>query len=374
MKITSHHIAVFVLIAFIGYIFYPKDTRKQEVVNVYTWYGVIDEQIIEKFTQETGIRVNIDYYDNNEILEARLLASNSGYDVVFPSISPFVALQIQAGVYQKLDHAKLTNLNRIDPLMVQKTHTIDPGLKYAVPYFWGTTGFLINLKKLAIDVKDGEVSLKQIFNLKNFKKFYTHGITLLEESIDVLPVVNVTLDIPPNSKEDEDLHKAIGFLKRLRPYIRRFASSRTVHDVANGEIALAMTWSSYAEQVMEESEQTRKNYVYVVPAEGTLMWIDCMAIPKGAPHTKNAYKFINFMLRPDIAAMSTLHSHMATAIPQAKNFLPKAVVENQVTFPAQRIIQKSFLNIPPKTSDERAFAHKANRQWGLVKQGESIHE
>jgi len=355
----------------IGVWYYFKPAPRQpedKYVNVYCWYGLIDPETIKEFENETGVTVRLDAYDNNEVLEAKLLASNSGFDVVFPTSSPYVAWQIQAGVYQKLDKNLLPNIKELDPQVVRWMSAIDKDLTYSLPYFWGTVGIVYNKDIIDMIFPGGyEKNLALLFNPKNLQKISKYGVSLLEEGVDVIPFALMYVNKNPNSTSFEDLDAAAKHLMKMRPYIKRFTSSRVVNDIVLGDTALALVWSGEAQQAIEEAKDQGKNIEYYVPSDGGITWIDAMAIPKGAPHPKNAHAFINFMLKPHVAARICKNTKHGIAVSGAKKYLSKHIVDNQGIFPGKNIIKKLFLNTPPKTSQEVLFERERTRVWAKIR-------
>ena len=239
------------------YFFQPSPAQAEDkYVNVYCWYGLLDQETIKEFENETGITVRLDAYDNNEVLEAKLLASNSGFDVVFPSSTPYIAWQIQAGVYQKLDKNLLPNIVELDPVVVHWMRNVDKNLTYSLPYFWGTVGIVYNRDVLEkVFPKGFEQNLDLLFNPNNLKKLSKYGVSLLEESVDVIPFSLMYINKNPNSTLPEDLDLAAKHLMKMRPYIRRFTSSRVVNDIVLGDTAIALVWSGEAQQAIIEAKE-----------------------------------------------------------------------------------------------------------------------
>lgn len=352
--------------------FTPSQEKDEDkYVNVYCWYGLIDTDIIKEFEIETGISVRLDSYDNNEVLEAKLLASNSGFDVVFPTVTPYVSWQIQAGIYQRLDKNLLPNIKELDPFVVNLQKDIDKDVTYAIPYFWGTIGIVYNKDVLDKVFPNGySQNLSLIFNEKNSEKLSKYGISLLEESVDVIPFALLYLNKNPNSYSYEDLDIAAKQLMKMRPYIKRFTSSKVVNDLVMGDIAIALVWSGEAQQAIQEAKEQSKNIEYFVPIEGGIVWIDSMAIPKGAPHPKNAHAFINFLLKPHIAARickSTLHG---VSVANAKKYLPINILKNEGIYPSKNSLKKLFLNNPPQTAKEQDYERERTRVWAKVRLNE----
>lgn len=341
-----------------------KKTHEAAVVNVYDWYGMIPTEILHAFEKETGIRVRYDLYDNNEVLEAKLLASNSGYDVVFPTASPYVARQIKVGIYQQLNKELLPNLVHLNKTIVDQMHMVDPGMLYAVPYYWGTLGIAYDKDKLKERLPDADLeSYEILFDPKNLEKLKTCGVSFLEEAIDVVPLVQAYLGASAGSENKEDLKNATGHLLKLRPHIRRFTSSRFINDLVLGDVCIAQAWSGDAQQAEDDAKELNRNIVYIIPKEGTTLWIDCMAIPVGSPHPTNAHKFINFLLRPEISAKITNKTKLPTTIDAALPMIDKKIRTNKAIYPNAEIMKKLYLNKPETSLESLAFDRERTKAW-----------
>ncbi len=346
------------------------DSQEEPYVNVYNWYATIPAEIIQQFEEETGIKVRYDLYDNNEILEAKLLSGNSGYDIVFPSATPYVARQIEAGVYQKINYDLVPNASHLDPFIVEQMQIVDPGLVYSLPYFWGTFGFAYVEEEIKKRLPNAPVtSYRMLFDPEIVKHFTGCGVTLLEESVDIYPVILSYLGKDPQSADPEDLKKAHEHLLKIRPYISRFSASRFVNDLVGGESCLAQAWSGEAHVANQIAQDTGKNITikYVVPEEGGAIWIDVVAIPKTAPHPKNAHKFINFLFRSDICAKNTNETIVATANDAALPLIKEDIRANKTIFPEPRIKEKLRLD----KTHSAAYEALRNRLWVQAKVGET---
>lgn len=340
-----------------------------EYVNVCNWYGMLPRPIIDQFEQETGVKVRYDIFDNNEVLEAKLLATNSGYDVVFPSASPYVAHQLEAGVYAPLKKDQIPNLKNVDSFFLEQMKKVDPSLQYAVPYVWGTTGMLYDVDALSplvdSDVLEG---LSLVFSLDQISKISHLGVGFLEESVDVFPMVMRSMGGDPTLKNQEGLVKARDVLLKIRPHIKRFAADRLSSDLLSGDLVLTQFWSGDAYRTILAGRKIGKNFQYRIPKEGATLWIDVMAIPVGAPNSKNAHTFVNFMLRPDIAAKISNLTYAVTTVTQSRQFIDPALLHVDFLYPPSHIMESLQLD-PPSIGDEgRAYDKERLRIWAKVKQ------
>ena len=285
----------------------PGATDAEKVVNVYNWSDYIDPSVIADFTKEYGIKVNYDVFDSNEVLETKLLTGHTGYDVVVPS-GPFLAHQMQAGVYQQLNKALLSNWKSLDPAVMAKEAQYDPGNVYSVTYMWITSGPGYNMAKIKERMPNAPVdSWAMFYDPAVIAKFADCGVSLLDAPTEVIPTVLIYLGKDPNSSSVEDLQAAEKALLAIRPYIRYVHSSRYIDDLANGETCLALGWSGDVKQAHDRAKDAGKgiDIGYNIPQEGAVSNYDVLGIPADAPHPNNAHLFINFLMRPEIAARNS---------------------------------------------------------------------
>ncbi|MFL5210582.1 MAG: polyamine ABC transporter substrate-binding protein, partial [Microvirga sp.] len=276
---------------------------QERVVNVYNWSDYIDPKVLESFTKETGIKVTYDTYDNNEIVETQLLAGQSGYDIVVPS-GPFLQRLIRAGVFQKLDKAKLPNLPNLWPEIMQRLAAFDPGNQDAVPYMWGTTGIGVNVKKVRERLGDMPLNTwDTVLKPELIGKLKDCGVQMLDAPEDVFPGVLNYLGLNPDSKRQEDLQRAGDVLFRIRGAVQKFHSSEYINALANGDICLAVGYSGDILQAKKRAEEAKNGVeiAYLIPREGALMWFDSFAVPADAKNVAEAHEFLNFMMRPQVA-------------------------------------------------------------------------
>jgi len=272
-----------------------EEAAESKVLNVYNWSDYIDESVIADFEKETGIDVTYDVFDSNEVLETKLLAGNTGYDIVVPSAS-FLERQIKAGIFQTLDKSKLPNLSNMDPELMAKVARHDPDNAHSVNYLWGTTGIGFNQDKIAERMKDAPTDSFAIFyDPKIVSKFKDCGVAVLDSPTEVLGTVLIYLGKDPNSESPEDLAAAEKVLMSVRPYIKYVHSSKFIDDLANGEICLTMAWSGDVFQARDRAVDASNGIKidFKIPQEGTMMFFDMLAIPKDAKNVDNAHAFIN---------------------------------------------------------------------------------
>ena len=341
---------------------------QERVVNVFNWSDYIDSSIIEDFTKETGIKVVYDVYDSNEILETKLLAGGSGYDVVVPSAN-FLGRQVQAGVFQKLDKSKLPNLKNMWDEVSKRNEVFDPGNEYSVNYMWGTVGIGYNIKKikeaLGTDTID---SWAAVFDPEQAAKLKDCGINFLDTPADMIPVTLVYLGLNPDSHDPADIAKAEEALLKVRPFVRKFHSSEYINGLANGDICVAVGYSGDVFQARDRADEAKQGVelAYAIPKEGTQMWFDQMAIPADAPHPQEALEFINYMMKPEVIAKSTNYVYYANGNKASQEFIDPAIHDDPAVYPDEATMNKLFVNTPLDAKTQRIFT----RTWTKIVTGQ----
>jgi putrescine transport system substrate-binding protein len=277
---------------------------EEPVLNVYNWADYIGPTTVQDFEAEFGIEVNYDLYDSTTVVDAKLLAGNSGYDVVLTALR-YSEHMIKAGVFLPLDRAQLPLWGNLDTAVLEAMSGYDPGNRYATPYMWGTTGFAYNVDMVLERMPDAPLdSAALVFDPANAARFADCGISLLDEATMVIPVVMKYLGYDANSIEPAELAEAEAVLKAIRPHIRYFSSAKLLNDLPNGEICIAMSWSGDYSQAQLRAEEAGLDMrlAYMVPREGTVLFFDGMMVPADAPHPRNAHLFLDFLMRPEVIA------------------------------------------------------------------------
>jgi len=342
-------------------------SAEEKVLNVYNWSDYIAPEVVPNFEKEYGIKVHYDVFDSNEVLQTKLLAGQTGYDIVVPTAN-FLALQIKAGVFRKLDKSLLPNLKNVDPQISKYFDALDPGMKYAVNYFWGTSGVGYNVDKIKAAMPDAPVdSFRMFFDPNVIKHFKDCGVTLLDAPDEVINTVFVYLGIPPNSEKPEDLATAEKTLMAIRPYVRYINSSKYIEDLANGEICLALGWSGDVGQAALRAREAKNgnNIKYLIPKEGAVLFFDMLAIPADAPHPKNAHLFIDYLLRPEVSARNSSAVHFASSNAAAYSLIDPAIYNDRGIFPAP----ETTAHLAPNLPRSQAYMRLLNRMWTRVKSG-----
>ncbi len=343
-------------------------SAQDQVVNVYNWSDYVGDGVLDDFTKETGIKVVYDVYDSMEMMETKLLAGGSGYDIIVPTDRNLARL-IQAGVVQKLDKSKIPNLQYQWKEIADRLETYDPGLEHATNYMWGTTGIGYNVDKIKERMPDAPVdSWAMIFDPAVISRFADCGVHVLDSADDMLPAALNYLGLRPNSKKSEDLQKAGDLLKSVRAHIQKFHSSEYINALANGDICLAVGYSGDVLQARDRASEADNgvNVEYSIPKEGALMWLDSFAIPADAPHVDAAHAFINFMLKPEIAARNSNYVYYANGSKGSQKFLNDDVIGDPAIYPSDATIAKLYTTTPNDPKMQR----EVTRIWTEVKTGQ----
>jgi putrescine transport system substrate-binding protein len=312
--------------------------EEAKVLNFYNWSDYVAEDTIKKFEKETGIKVNYDVFDTNEILHAKLVAGKSGYDIVVPG-SHFAKAQISAGLLQKLDRSQLSNWANLDAGLLTQLANVDPGNEYLVDWLWGYVTVGINTAKVktalgTLPLPENAWSL--IFDPQYAAKLKGCGVNFLDSASEVLPVAMMYVGKPAYSKTAVDYDAAANMLKTIRPYVTRFSSSGYINDLASGQLCVVMGYSGdiniARSRALAAAPQAPAAIEALVPKGGATMFFDTMAIPKDAPHPGNAHRFINYILRPEVHAALTNKVYYANPNAASLKFVKKDVAENKTIF------------------------------------------
>lgn len=312
-------------------------TNDENVVNVYNWADYIAPDTVEKFEAEYGIKVNYDIYDGSQVVDVKLLAGNSGYDVVVHS-SQYSSRLTPIGVYEKLDFSRLDNRRHLDPDLIEKIDVYVKTRGYTIPYHWGTTGYAWNVKLVRERLPDHPMdSMDVLFDPEVASKLADCGISLLDGPTDIYPMVLSYLGLEPNAVDDESLAAAEAQLMLVRPYIRYFSNQKMQVDLANQEVCVAMSWSGdYALAAAHAKEAGLDlDLRYTLPKEGSGLWVDGVYMPADAPHKDNAYLFLNFLMRPDIAADIANYAHYANSNKSSWEFIRPDIMNNAAIYPPE---------------------------------------
>lgn len=339
-----------------------------EEVRVYNWSDYIDESLLEKFEAETGIDLIYDVFDSNEVLETKLLAGGSGYDVVVPS-GTFLQRQITAGAFQKLDMAQLPNAENLWDVIEDRLKKYDPNNEYAVNYMWGTTGIGVNVGKVKEALGDDAPmgSLALIFEPSNMEKLAECGVHFLDAPVEMIPAALAYMGEDPDSQDPDVIAKTEPLLSAVAPYVQKFHSSEYINALANGDICVAFGWSGDILQARDRAAEADNGVEieYNAPSEGALMWFDNMAIPVDAPNPGNAHKFINFILDAQNMAAASNYVYYANGNAASQEFLAEDVIGDPAIYPDAATLENLYTTSPYGPKVQR----KVTRMWTKIKSG-----
>jgi putrescine transport system substrate-binding protein len=340
---------------------------EDKVLNIYNWSDYIGETTIADFEREYGIKVNYDVYDTPTIVDAKLMAGRSGYDVVVHSAAYAARLQ-DAGIFLEIDRDKLSNWHHQDPGLLERFADFDPGNRYGLPYMWGTTGITYNEDMILARMPDAPVhSAAMLFDPAVVSNFADCGVSILEGPTDIIPMVLLYLGRDANSLAPDDLKAAEEVLQSIRPSIRYYSSTRFMIDLPAGETCLAVTWSGdYAVATTRAREAGLDiNLRYIIPEEGTTIWFDAAYIPADSPHPDNAHLFMNYLLRPAVIAAASNFTGYANINRDATPLVLKEYTADPAIYPDEEV-QKRMV---PVFLMEPKLERRRTRAWTRAKSG-----
>jgi putrescine transport system substrate-binding protein len=341
--------------------------HRQRVLYVYNWADYIGKDTVRDFEAKTGIRVIYDTYDSDEEAEGKLLAGDSGFDVVTAS-SDYFARQIRAGVYEPLDRAKLPNWKNLDPHWLALEAKADPGNRYAVPYMHSINGFAYNVAAIRARMPDAPLdSLQMLFNPQIVKHFAGCGVSFLDSPEDVLQLALNYLHIDPNTTRKRDYLRAEKLLLSVRPYIRAFDSAEYMNGLIDGNFCIAMSWSAdySVAEARAHAAGLRLHLAFTVPREGANLTYDAWLIPAGAPHPRAAYEWLNYLLEPRVIAAITNQIHYGNDNLAANRYVDPSILNDPLIYPTPRIEARLYESKEVSAKLERL----RTRIWMRIKTG-----
>ncbi|EFE93606.1 spermidine/putrescine ABC transporter substrate-binding protein PotF [Serratia odorifera] len=344
-------------------------SAEEKILHVYNWSDYIAPDTLAKFHKETGIKVVYDVFDSNEVLEGKLMAGSTGFDLVVPSAS-FLERQLSAGVFQPLDKSKLPNYKNLDPELLKLVAKHDPENKYAIPYLWATTGIGYNVDKVKAALgKDAPVdSWDLVLKPENLEKLKSCGVSFLDAPSEIFATVLNYLGKDPNSSDAKDYTgPATDLLLKLRPSVRYFHSSQYINDLANGDICVAIGWAGDVMQASNRAKDAKNgvNVAYSIPKEGALAFFDVFAMPADAKNKDEAYQFLNFLMKPEIIADISNHVYYASGNAAATPLVNAEVRDNPGIYPPAEVRAKMFTLKVQEPKLDRVIT----RAWTKVKSG-----
>jgi len=339
----------------------------ERVVNFFNWSDYIDPSVLADFTAQTGIRVQYDTFDSNDILETKLLAGKSGYDAVVPT-AYFLQRQIKAGVFQKLDKSKLPNLVNAWDDIARRLAVYDPGNEYAVNYMWGTVGIGYNVAQARAVLGEQPVdSWDVLFKPELIAKFKDCGVYMLDSSDDVFSAALHYLHLDPNSTKPADLELAADLLTKVRPYVRKFHSSEYLNALATGDICLVLGFSGDVKQAQKRAAEAKNGVEigYAIPRESAQLWFDNLAIPKDAKNVAEAHALIDYLLKPEVAARNSNFIAYANGNGASRAFIEPSVLDDRGIYPDADMMARLYTISAHDQKTQRLM----NRLWTKVKTG-----
>ncbi|MGF1551002.1 MAG: polyamine ABC transporter substrate-binding protein [Paracoccaceae bacterium] len=340
---------------------------QDRVVNVYNWSDYIDPALLDQFTEETGIEVVYDVYDSNEVLETKLLAGGTGYDIVVPT-GTFLQRQIQAGVYQELDKSKLENYDNLWDRIMERVAVYDPGLEHSINYMWGTTGIGYNVEAVKERLGQDEIeSWDVVFDPEQLAKFEDCGVHFLDTPEEMVPAALNYLGYEGASHDLDEIEEAFQLLESVRPHVQRFHSSSYINELASGNICLAVGWSGDVLQARDRAAEADNGVTvqYAIPKEGALMWFDNFAVPADAPNPENAHAFLDFMMRAESAAQATNYVFYANGNEASQEFVDDEIMNDPAIYPGEEAVSNLYVHemYPPRVN------RQVTRSWTRLKTG-----
>ncbi len=336
-----------------------------KALNLYIWADYLAPDTISAFEKQTGIKVRVSYFDNNETLEARMLTGNSGFDVVVPTAA-FLKRQVRSGAYLPLDKKQLPNLANLDPALMSRIDARDPGNAHAVIYTWGTFGIGYNERMVAERLPGVALnSWRLIFDPAFAAKLAPCGINLIDDPVGVVLIALKYLGKDPEDPRPQDLADVEAMLIKIRPFIRNIDTSTEIEALANGDICVTLGYNGDVVQARKRAREAKNGITidYSIPDEGSLIWFDLLAIPRDAPNVSNAYVFINYLLNPKVMADITDAIGFANANTAATALLDASIAADAAIYPTREQRQRLFL--PPEETPELARA--VTRLWQKFK-------
>lgn len=339
-------------------------------INIFNWSDYVDPETVAEFEKNNGVKVRYDYYDSNETLEAKMLTGKSGYDLVAPSIAN-VGRQIKAGAYQEIDKNQIPNYNNIDPELLKQMAQVDPGNKYAVPYFWGINTLAINKDKVAQALGTDKLPENEwdlVFNPEYTAKLKSCGISFFDSPTEQYPLVLKYLGKDPNSENADDLNAANELMKKVRGDVKRFSSSGYIDDMARGDLCVSIGYGGDLNIAKNRAKEANNgvNIQVLTPKTGVGIWIDSFMIPKDAENVVNAHKYINYTLDAKVAAKNGDFVTYAPASQPARALMKKEYADDHSIFPSAEVKANSFV-VLPKSPDAVKLQ---TRLWQGLKAGQ----
>ena len=341
-------------VAAVGVLLAGSAFAQDRVLKVTNWGEYIGEETIANFEKEYGIKVIYDTYDSAESIDAKLLAGNSGYDVVSHSGGDTARL-IKAGIIAPLDLSKLDNIKHMDPALMNQLSTLwDPGNKHFIPYMWGTHGVTYNAELVKETYPDAPIgSMDLIFDPEHLEKVAKCGVSFLDSPGDIIPMALAYLGKDPNSTNKADYDEVGEMLAKIRPFIKTF-DNYAYQRMPQREFCISTTWGPDGLLAMSGAAEANTGVVldfYLPAGQGAAqLWIDGWLIPADAANKEDAHLFLNYMMRPEVGAADSNFTWYATANATGKALVDEEVTSSPAAFPTSDQVAKMYTTavLPPK--------------------------
>lgn len=328
----------------------PSLFADKKILNIYNWANYMPHSIIHQFEKETGIHINYSEYDSNEMMYAKLKTNPKlGYDIIVPS-SYYVRRLANEGMLYPLDKSKIPNISHFNPILMNRD--FDPGNQYSLPYVWGATGIVVN---------------DQYFDPKQFHLWpdlwnnkYRNQLLILDDMREVFSIALITLGYSVNDTDPKHIKQAYEKLRLLLPNIKLFNSDAEENIYVDEDATLGIGWNGEIFQAHKENPHLH----FIYPDSSFVLWIDCIAIPRHAPHIAYAEAFINFIARPDIAAKIAIYNGFSSPNLSAIKLQPAAMQQSPILNPSNEILSRAVME--DDLGDANAIYEK---YWELLKLG-----
>lgn len=310
--------------------------QAQGQLNMYNWSDYIGEATVANFEKEFGVKMRYDNFDSNEVVHAKLVAGKTGYDIVVPS-SNWAALQARGGLLTKIDKSKIPNYKNLDPVVMEQLAKLDPGNQFLIPWFWGYTTVGINVdkvKKALGDLPMPADAWALVFDPKYTARLRSCGISYLDSGSDIMEAVMIYLGIAVDTTSNSDFQRAWTELRKVRSHISLFSSSGYINDLASGSLCVSLGWSSDMNIARTRALEAKngQNIEVLVPKKGAVLFYDTMVIPNDASNIDNAYKFINYRLRPEVAAGDSNKVQYPSPVLGSEKFIKPEIINNKTIY------------------------------------------
>ncbi len=344
----------------------PASAEEEKILNIYFWFEYLPDSVVKGFEKETGIKIILDTFESLRVMETKVLAGKSGYDIVIPDYVMAGRL-MKVGLFKKLDKSKFSNYGNLDPEILAKLAKFDKGNNYGIPYMWGTDGIAFNVAMVKERLPNADLrSWDLFFKPENISKLADCGVGFLDEWDGVIPIALNYLGFDPHSTKKADLEKAEKLFKSVRPYIRHFNTGAIIEELATGELCAALTFNGDAGLATARADELKNNVVldYSIPKESTIIFIDFLAILADAKHPDNAHKFLDFIMRPAEIAKVTNEFWFASGNAASLAYVDDEIKGDPDIYPPQEVKDKLFPTVSLSDTKDR---RKYTRLWTRVK-------